>query len=248
MFKLLGERSSTRQSVPSPVACRTSQRSNIHDDDTSDSEQEVCTVDKIEFIILPPKINLLITLLFQSNVHIFNGSTIKQNHQYNNNAESSLALYNNLSFHNSKNNPLLLSSTPLPEPVLGKNIKIKENCNKSTQTELNEKLPTLSAIEDVEVVVHRLYKQFTTLISNLPLNDAVSFMSETSDWERTIPNHHTIANECSTLKEEWISQNVNTSNREADPSEAVGIRVRRASAHTTNIGEPVPNNTDMVNN
>ncbi|KPI99886.1 hypothetical protein RR46_04860 [Papilio xuthus] len=217
----LGERSSARQSVPSPVACRSSQRSNVRDDETSDSEQE-------------------------SNVRSFNGSTNKQNHQYNNIAESSLALYNNLSFHHSKNNPLLLTSTPLAEPVLGKKIKINENCDKSTQTDLTEKLPTLSAIEDVEVVVHRLYKQFTTLVSNLPLNDAVPMMSETSDWERTLPNQQSITSECPTLKEDWISQNMTTTIREADPSEAVGIRVRRASAHTTNIGEPVPNNTDMV--
>lgn len=160
-----------------------------------------------------------------------------------------MAVYNN---HRTAQNKFygrrsMCSSTPLSGRQTDE--KVKLTFDQSTQTDTAMLYPPLPKIEEMETVLNRLYRQFTSLISDVHVDDAMSILSEFSELEQYIPEN-TVNSAC--MKDEvLVEQKVNTTNSGIEDKLALRnhpkvLHVRRASAHTTISGEPVQNNSDMV--
>ncbi|XP_068617837.1 uncharacterized protein [Battus philenor] len=114
---------------------------------------------------------------------------------------------------------------------------VKRSCDKSVQVDLDD---TSAFIDEMERILKNLYKQFLVLISQLSIDDPVL-----SEMLQCLPNFS--SDEISLLNNEWLNRNTSTPSSEIqENSDANGVRVRRASAHTTNIIEAAASETDMV--
>ncbi|XP_045775014.1 uncharacterized protein LOC123873947 isoform X2 [Maniola jurtina] len=145
-------------------------------------------------------------------------------------------LHENTLFNNRRS---LVSSTPLPERVIPPaNILGKLLLDQGTQTDpINE--TSMDKLEQLESVLHRLYTQFITLVSDLHINEdelqTLEGMSVRSD-------HNT-----DDVREESATERQTTPSVELDSDSkrnVKGLQVRRASAQTTNTGLPVAENVD----
>ncbi|CAH2043931.1 unnamed protein product, partial [Iphiclides podalirius] len=219
----LGAQNTIQQSAPTPSVSGTPQHAGNGSDATSESDQE-------------------------TNELSFNKSA-KPNNQYKS-AGNSMAVYNNRSGTQSKfyGRRSMCSSTPLPGRHVEDSCKL--TFDQSTQTDAAMLQPPLPKIEEMETVLHRLYRQFLSLISEVHVDDAMSILSEVSELERYVPEN--TVNESPILKDETPTEpKVNTTNSGIEDklvlkSHPKVLHVRRASAHTTISGEPVENNVDMV--
>ncbi|CAH2231604.1 uncharacterized protein LOC120631172 [Pararge aegeria] len=144
-------------------------------------------------------------------------------------------LHENAVFYNRRT---LESSTPIPERVTGSmNMNRKLLFDQGTQTDPMSDI-SMDKIEQLETVLHRLYTQFITLVSDLHISEdqalSLERMSVRSD-------HNT-----DDVREESATERQTTSSVELDDGKrnAKGLQIRRASAQTTNIGLPVVENVD----
>ncbi|CAG9564580.1 unnamed protein product [Danaus chrysippus] len=129
----------------------------------------------------------------------------------------------------------LKSSTPLPEKPF--NDAIKLTFDQGTQTD-PEQHPS-EKIEELQVVLERLYGQFLALIAEVELKENQSAI-EAAENNFSEPN----------VMQDFVNtdtQYLTNADIELDQNQAKVLQVRRASAQTTNAGlSMVDYNTDMV--
>ncbi|XP_026496008.2 uncharacterized protein LOC113400584 [Vanessa tameamea] len=138
-----------------------------------------------------------------------------------------------------RNRRSLMSSTPLPDRNVP-NLKLTFDQGSQTDPVLDQ--PPLEKIEELESVLKRLYGQFLSLLSDAQINESRSIMDRTSEDRRLDENVEILALE----EPSNVRQNTSSVELEMDKM-AGGLKIRRASAQTTNASLPLSvNNVDMV--
>ncbi|XP_032519182.2 uncharacterized protein LOC116771449 [Danaus plexippus] len=130
----------------------------------------------------------------------------------------------------------LKSSTPLPEKRVNDIIRL--TFDQGTQTDPVQH-PPINKIEQLEVVLRRLYGQFLALIADVQLKENQCAIGAA---EKNYSESNVIKDFVNT-----DTQYLANPDLELDKNKARVLQVRRASAQTTNTGlSMVDNNTDMV--
>ncbi|XP_023937119.2 early boundary activity protein 2-like isoform X2 [Bicyclus anynana] len=146
-------------------------------------------------------------------------------------------LLDNTMFNNRR---LIVSSTPLPEKLTPP-VHKKLLYDQSTQTDpLSD--TSMEKIEQLESVLHRLYTQFITLVSDLHISEDQSLALEKMSV-RSDHNTDDVRDESATERQNTPSVDLDTDSKRS----CKGLQVRRASAQTTNVGlHTVETMDDMV--
>ncbi|XP_069361256.1 uncharacterized protein [Maniola hyperantus] len=148
----------------------------------------------------------------------------------------SRVLHENILFSNRRS---LVSSTPLPERLIPPgNLHRKLFFDQATQTDPSNDT-SMDKLEQLESVLHRLYTQFITLVSDLHINED---QLQTLEGMSVRSDHNT-----DDVREESATDRQTTPSVELDSDSkrnVKGLQVRRASAQTTNTGLPGAENVD----
>lgn len=138
----------------------------------------------------------------------------------------------------------LVNSTPLPN----NGGVAKLTFDQATQTDATEDHQQLDKVEQMELILKRLYAQFMSLVGRLQLDECHETLSidvsDDSDSER----YEDKCDQIEELREAKVTNFHETEESKRKPN-AKSLQVRRVSAHTTNNVEqnqPVYNATDMV--
>ncbi|VVC90018.1 unnamed protein product [Leptidea sinapis] len=118
----------------------------------------------------------------------------------------------------------IASSTPLP-PKHPHDSNDKLTFDQCTQTDPSLFNPPIEKIEELEAVVHKLYKQFLDLVGNEPI--------ETQSVSTEIASEH--EQNLNDAKDDFIAENHNSSGGKIETDKnGKKVKVRRVSAQTTN--------------